>query len=380
MIRRLLWFQALLTLACPLPPEPDVHDHDHEMVEDAGVPDAGVEEACPQFSHRGDAGCTSSVTWSAQQTGPAPRDHHMTFTVTNEHGGTLYVTGGIDEPARSARNDLWSAPLSATGEVGVWVRGPTPPLFQTGSAVASVGAHTYVLGGKSVVNGRIDFTKEVQSLEVSHSGMPVAWRTERAMPNPHFHASGHGFEKWVYVIGGLNAAAGLGTTNVLRAEVLGDGTLGPWSTVSDLPEPRTHHTSFISGRKLFVVSGINGSGIGFNPTDYRDGLVSTIDADGNLGPWTRFSIPFSAVAGSATVVGRAVYVVGGLSDLTPTAAVWRAALGADEALGPWELMSPLPVARGHVHQTPAWRNFIYSFGGNIGNHVAVNEVVRGEVQ
>lgn len=389
MSRHLPWFQVLLALACSPPstaPDPTpVHDHDH--AHDAGVPpteenprpDAGVEPGCPPFSHRADAGCTSTVTWAEQQTGPAPRDHHMTFIVMTEHGATLHVTGGIDEPARSARNDLWSAPLSADGEVGPWVRGPAPRLFQTGSAIASAGARTYVFGGKTVTSG-ITLTSEVQSLEVSHSGLPVGWRTERAMPGPHFHASGHGFERWVYVIGGLNTSSGLATKEVLRAEVLDDGALGPWSTVSELPEPRTHHASFIFGRKLFVVSGINGSGIGFDPTDYRDGLVASIDAQGNLGAWTRFPLPFSSVAGSATVVGGAVYVVGGLSDLVPTAAVYRASLGADESLGPWEPMAPLPYARGHVHQTPAWRQFIYSVGGNVGNHVAVNRVVRGEVQ
>ncbi len=385
MARFFLWFQALLALACTPPStgfEPGLaHSHDAgAMRDDAAVPDAGVEAACPSFSHRADGGCTSTLTWSEQETGPAARDHHMTFTVTTEHGGTLYVTGGIDEPARSARNDLWSAPLSPSGEVGVWVRGPTPPLFQTGSAIATVGPRTYVFGGKTASNGRITLTPEVQSLEVSHSGMPVAWRTERAMPGPHFHASGHGFERWVYVIGGLNVASGLATTTVLRAEVLDDGALGPWSTAAELPEPRTHHTSFIAGRKLFVVSGIDGSGFGFDPTDFRDGLVATIDAQGNLGPWTRFSLPFSSVAGSASVVGRAVYIVGGLSELVPTAAVWRASIGADDSLGPWHAMSPFPFARGHVHQTPVWRQFIYSVGGNIGNHVAVNRVVRGEVQ
>jgi hypothetical protein len=385
MLRHALFFQALLTLACPAPAPDDLmpaHEHAHDH--DAGnqdVTDAGAEAACPPYAHRADGGgCTSTITWSDQQSGPPARDHHMTFTVTTEHGGTLYVTGGIDEPARAARNDLWVAPLSATGDVGVWVRGPTPPLYQTGSALATVGARTYVFGGKTVSNGRIALTTEVQSLEVSHSGMPIAWRSERAMPAAHFHASGHGFEKWVYVIGGLNVASGQGTTAVLRAEVLEDGSLGEWTTASQLPEPRTHHASFIAGRKLFVVSGIDGSGFGFDPKDYRDGLVSTIDAQGNLGPWTRFAVPFSSVAGSATVVGRAVYIVGGLTELVPTAAVWRATLGPDEALGPFEPMAPLPVARGHVHQTPAWRQFLYSFGGNVGNHVAVNQVVRGEVQ
>ncbi len=360
--------------------EPAAHDHStHDHGPKPMVADAGEPPSCPAFSHDSDGGCTSTIEWAEQVKGPPARDHHMTFVVTTDHGGALHVTGGIDEPARAARNDLWSALLSPTGEVGAWVRGPTPLLYQTGSAIASVGARTYVLGGKTVSGGRISPTTEATSLEVSHTGMPIDWRRERALPAPHFHASGHGFERWVYVIGGLNVAAGLGTTDVIRAEVLADGALGPWATVSTLPEPRTHHSSAIIGRRLYLFSGIDGSGIGFDPKDYRDGLVTTIDAAGNLGPWTRFQLPFSAAAGSATVVGQAVYVIGGLQNLAPTNAVWRAEVRGD-SLGPFTPTSALPFARGHVHHTPAWRQFIYSVGGNTGNHVAVDRVLRGVVE
>lgn len=379
------FFLCFLLGACApefLPtPDEAPHGNDHASPDSTLVgADGGVgEPMCPPFSHPGDAGCTSTIAWSDQTKGPPARDHHLTFVVATDHGGTLYVTGGIDEPARSARNDLWSAMLSPSGEVSPWVRGPAPLVFQTGSALASVGARTYVLGGKTVVGGRIGFTTEVTSLEVSHTGLPLGWRRERPLPAPHFHASGHGFERWVYVIGGLNVSAGLATTEVLRAEVLADGDLGPWATVSTLPEPRTHHSSVIVGRRLFVFSGIDGSGIGFDPMDYRDGLVTTIDAEGNLGPWARFELPFASVAGSATVVGRAVYVVGGLENLVPTGTVWRAELRGD-TLGPFSLSSALPFARAHVHHTPAWRQFIYSVGGNTGNHVAVDRVLRGVVE
>ena len=43
--------------------------------------------------------------------------------------------------------------------------------------------------------------------------------------------------------------------------------------------------------------------------------------------------------------------------------VWRAPVGSDHTLGRWEETSPLPVARGHVHQLPLVGDRVYSVGG-----------------
>jgi hypothetical protein len=45
--------------------------------------------------------------------------------------------------------------------------------------------------------------------------------------------------------------------------------------------------------------------------------------------------------------------------------VRRAPIEADGHIGTFEDITPLPLARGHVHQTPIHGNYIYSVGGRI---------------
>jgi hypothetical protein len=45
--------------------------------------------------------------------------------------------------------------------------------------------------------------------------------------------------------------------------------------------------------------------------------------------------------------------------------MWRAPIAEDSTLGAWEEVASLPVPRGHVHQLPIYKNFIYSIAGAI---------------
>lgn len=373
----------VLVVGCqPVVEPPPAHDHDgghhHQSVVDAGQEpvDAGT---CPRFSHLDAGVCTARVIWDELAPGPSPRDHHMTFIAASDHGATLLVTGGIDESRSSARFDLSYTALDAEGLPVGWRNGPVPPVFQTGSAVAMHGARAFVISGKTVTGTRIELTTAISSVELSHTGAPVAWRVERPLPEPRFHATAHTVGRWLFVVGGMAVNSGLGVKAVLRSQVLDGEQLGPWEVVSELPEPRSHHVSFVWNRRLYVLTGLSGSGIGFDPTSYADGLVAEVSEEGVIGAWKRFTLPFSAAAGSVSVLGDSVWVIGGIEGISPSKAVRRAVL-TDAGFGPWQTMQPLPFARGHVHHTPVWRHYIYSLGGNAGNHVAVDRLLRGVVE
>jgi hypothetical protein len=89
--------------------------------------------------------------------------------------------------------------------------------------------------------------------------------------------------------------------------------------------------------------------------------------DGTLGDWTPMpALPVGLAAHASFFYGGFVYVAGGISGTTTLKEekrVWRAPVDAEHVLGAWESVTPLPRARGHVHQLPVFGNRLYSIGG-----------------
>jgi hypothetical protein len=75
-----------------------------------------------------------------------------------------------------------------------------------------------------------------------------------------------------------------------------------------------------------------------------------------------------------------LYVVGGVENNRRfTDAVRRAPIHPDGTVGPFELVAPLPAARGHVHHLPVVGHTVYSVGGSQGRQV-IADVVLGSIQ
>lgn len=350
---------------------------------DAGVPDATEPDAtipdsgCPVHTHPAGQGCETTLTWRELPVGPPSRDHHVTFLKAHGDSATLYVSGGLDEHARLLRSDLWYAHLDADGTLTRWSRGPNPPKVQLGSGVAVAGARAYLVGGKTFMGNRVIDSAAVHSLGLAEDGAPLEWRTEPPLPAPRFHGSVEVVGGFLYAIGGLETQPGFSAPEVWRAAILADGALSEWTAVSPLPEGRSHHSSFVHDRTLYVLGGLNGSGVGFSSQTFFDYLKATVDADGNLSDWTRVNLPFGTSTQSAIVLSDRVVLLGGFDeDFTILDAVRSAPLEGG-VIGPWTTLSPLLYPRAHVHHTPFWRGRVYSVGGNIGNHVAVDRVLGG---
>jgi hypothetical protein len=116
---------------------------------------------------------------------------------------------------------------------------------------------------------------------------------------------------------------------------------------------------------VYVVAGLNGNPAGEHQ-QLRDILRAPILADGTLGRWSEAGHLDSAYATHAAFVRDGwVYVVGGVeSNARFVGTVQRAPIRPDGGLGPFEPSVPLPVRRGHVHQTPLWKDWVYSVGGS----------------
>ncbi|MDX2015904.1 MAG: hypothetical protein SFW67_37265 [Myxococcaceae bacterium] len=86
-------------------------------------------------------------------------------------------------------------------------------------------------------------------------------------------------------------------------------------------------------------------------------------------------MPFGTSTHSADVEDGFVFLVGGFDEnLSVLSPLRRARVDAQGLLSGWESLTPLPLARAHVHQSPVSQGVISSVGGNRGNHAATDAV------
>jgi N-acetylneuraminic acid mutarotase len=182
------------------------------------------------------------------------------------------------------------------------------------------------------------------------------------------------------VAGGLTGAGVDNTPLVERAEVALDGTLSAWVTVTALPDKRSHNAIVAYDDALWVSGGLSGDPAGVH-TSYKDVLRAEILADGSLGAWnTVGELPLTLATHSSFAHGGALYVVGGVEDGdTNTAAVRRALIEENGMLASWEDLPPLPKPRAHAHQTPVFGGFVYSAGGAF-EHASIPDVFIGRFE
>ena len=91
------------------------------------------------------------------------------------------------------------------------------------------------------------------------------------------------------------------------------GDVASWATGPDLPVPRANHCSAAIGDWVLVIGGNHAEGSGFAKTDEID--AAELGADGALGPWQVAGHTASPVSEcTATSDGSRLYVIDGLYD------------------------------------------------------------------
>lgn len=376
---------AVLPLSCRPPTGADgpgdttAADAGTDVV-DAGVtPDAGVVDAgptCPALSHAEDDGCVTAIDWAPLANIPSARDHHGTGLVSAGAKTLLVVVNGVDMGRGLAIWDTRWAETLGDGTIAPWVEGPRPPFWAAGSGIATQDNRMYVISGQDGVQKRN--VPGVQVLEADDDGT-LGWREDAPLPGDgSFHLSATIVGRWLFAIGG-SSITGKAMANVWVTAIGADGTLAPWAEARALPEPRSHHVSFTAGGRLYVQGGLDAEDFNHQQPGYEDALIATVDPDtGALGEWQRQALPFTRTAHSAVVESDSVILLGGFdADVNLVADVLRAPLLEDGTLGAFEALPPLPLARGHVHQTPMKDGRIYTVGGNVGNHAAQARVFVG---
>lgn len=315
----------------------------------------------------------AQLTWTAGPALAAGVDHHATFVTTGSAGALLHVLGGNNYREQFATH--WTAAVHADGTLDPWREATPLPVAVAGHTVLVVGRTAVVLAGQHT--GRVN-TAEVFTAPVQEDGTLGAWIAAPPLPAPRFHHAAVAAAGQIYVLGGLEATTS--TNTVFRAPVRRDGTVGPWVALDTMIHPRSHQAAVVHNGAIYQIGGLDGNPAGAN-RPLNDVIRARIAADGGLGPWEPVGRLDSAYGTHAafTYAGY-LYVAGGVENNRRfTDAVRRAPIHPDGRLGAWELLPPLPAARGHVHHLPLVRNVVYSVGGSQGRQV-IADVLVGRLQ
>lgn len=340
--------------------EPDAGTVDAGMiVVDAGAPDAGMPAACSDGTHREDAGtCTSNlVGWTAGPSLPARRDHHVTFLAQVDAGTFVYVAGGVLDRLTLLKG-IERSRLDEAGNLTAWQDAGTIPNNAAGAGIALIG-RTVILTGGYRDGPSLSKLSELSTL--NDDGTFGPWTPGPQMAITRFHHSSVAYKRSVYVAGGLTGNNTVNSASVQRAVLQPDGTLAAWENVTALPGPRSHFALAAYEDALYVIGGA-----GPNDVQLTDVLRAGIAADGTLGNWEPvMPLPSSRSTHSSFVHGGHLYVVGGFGPVGELATVMRARILPGALLGPWEQSAPLPGSRTHNHHTPGLGGRVYSIAGSV---------------
>ena len=209
------------------------------------------------------------------------------------------VTGGHDSSGNTTT--VWSNTLSNTGTVGsTWQGVTTVPLpttvahhamaeaDPTNSQVASGKAYVYVIGGQTLptdAGGRSSIF--MASVDPTNGAVSTWSQLTNSLPQSLMGASATVHNGFLYVAGGLNTN-GSPVTAVYSAPVNADGTIGTWTTATNvLPTARAFGTMVVFGGIIYYINGDPNASIPPNNQAVGDKDVYYASAvRGVIGTWT----------------------------------------------------------------------------------------------
>ncbi|HEY8470029.1 MAG TPA: hypothetical protein VIL18_10325 [Longimicrobiales bacterium] len=178
---------------------------------------------------------------------------------------------------------------------------------------------------------------------------------------------------YVFVLGGADTL-GVATTTTVRARVLETGALESWETAGPpLPEARAYHATAVAtpftapldtltAAVVYVLGGKDA-----NDRTVSGVLAARVGLDGDISAWQPMTpLPQPLHSAGVAVFRGYVYLAGGADTLDAAVAdAYRARIGADGALGPWEPIASLPQPTAYAPLI-GFGPYLYLVGGETG--------------
>jgi len=221
------------------------------------------------------------------------------------------------------------------GTTEVWTQTSSlPEPLETQAAAVNKG-FLYVIGGLS--NGTP--TDSVLYATINSDGTVGPFQETTPLPYTLYrYLCGVVNNGFLYAIGGI--ANGSTTSSVVYAPILSDGTVGDWMHTTSLPEPLQLHGTVANKGYLYVMGG---STAPIAEPGYETAAVSyaKFNPDGTLGPFTSTTELPVADYKTCPVADRGfIYLLGGETPKS-VSSVWYASPRQDGSLGAWNAATPL---------------------------------------
>lgn len=199
----------------------------------------------------------------------------------------LYVLGGIDAAGETLESVRY-AHVDLDGVVGDWQSGPALPRPLHSASAAIFRGFLYLAGG---IGPEDDARSELLRAPVHPDGTLGAWEPLTSLPGGRAYASLVSFGPFLYTVGGETASADPlsgGMTNTETATVhmgrinlrTGALTEAGWSAVTEMTKSRSKHSAVFAGGSLFVTSGVYSGQPGST-----ENIYAQVNSDGTIGSW-----------------------------------------------------------------------------------------------
>lgn len=245
-----------------------------------------------------------------------------------------------------------------SGDISGWSINETLPtsIFQSHSVVTK--NRVYLLGGW--INDSP--SREIYSALINEDGSIGAWsKSEDSLPVEVIGGQIISSNSRVYLLGGwIN---GLDISSVYTAPINPDGTLGIWTTDTELPVTIRDSSAVIIGNKIHLLGG------SINRKDSAETYNAVINEDGSLSQWVKGNdLPTELALSQVVVIKDRVYLLGGWSSY-PVSSVYSAPINADGSLGKWIREEDLPntVAQSQALVTDST---VYLLGGIVNSTIS----------
>ena len=209
----------------------------------------------------------STINWTETTSLPIGVSGHKALSIsvdgqTGETDKYVLVSGGRDEEGKSL-DQVFVGRINKDGNIDSWEG--TTSMTDAVSFHASVAAtpfnsrvdgsgYVYVLGGTDANEEPVN---TVSLAALNNDGTLQGWTTTTSLPQPLHSAGAVIFRSTVYIAGGATTG-NTSVSNVYKAEINEDGTLGSWETLPSLPEAVAHHGFVSFGGYLYSVGGETG--------------------------------------------------------------------------------------------------------------------------
>ncbi|MFH1618600.1 MAG: kelch repeat-containing protein, partial [bacterium] len=153
------------------------------------------------------------------------------------------------------------------------------------------------------------------------------------------------------------------SNKVWSAALSADGTVGTWIETVSLPEKRYGHAMTAAMGRLYVLGGYDGANL--KSTVWSAPVSST----GLLGQWTdERSLGIQLYMHAAVFWDGRIFITGGYSASGVSAAVYKSSVSADGSLGTWGSEPVMPAPR-YAHAMTVSNGWLYVAGGHDGASV-----------